>query len=213
MAFRRGDIIAYTPESLFRRDGCAEVRSEWRTDGVYGQDTFDQRDTRLTDAELATGKVLFNLDEFEERQFLDEADYAADDVVALDTRKGMVKRTFLRRGATELPEAESLERRRHVRDQSIVRARRHLLSPIGDQEYVQSPLPEMTATEVADLAETLRWVERATRAFDTSLDHLVRILNTGNGSPNFQSVHTDEDHYELVRARRALDKKLAALRG
>lgn len=213
MTFRQGDIIAYTPQHLFRRDGYAEVLSEWSTGALYGRDTFDLNDTRLTAAELATGKVLFSLDEFEEHQYLDEAAYAADDVVSLATRKGIVTRTFLRRGAQQLTEAASDARRQQAREQLILRARRHLLSPADHQDYVQTPLPEMSAAEVTELADTLQWCERARRAFDSSFDHLVGIVSTGNGSLNIQTVHADEAHYELVRARRALDKKLSALRG
>lgn len=212
MTFRKGDIIAYSPQTPFRRDGYAEVHISWNTGEPYGQDTFDQNGTRLTDAELEAGHVLFSLDDFVERRFLDTEEYAPADVFTLETRKGIVMRIFLRRGAQPLPEEEVVERRRQVREQNIERARRHLLSPVEDQQYVTTDLPDMTTDEIRELSDTLRWVERASRTFQDSLDHLVRILSTGDGSLQFATVHTDEDHYELFRARRALDDKLAALR-
>lgn len=213
MTFQKGDIIAYSPESLFRRDGYAEIHISWNTDEPYGKDTFDQNDTRLTDDELATGYVLFSLEDFVERQFLITEEYAADDIFILDTRKGITTRTFVRRGAQALPEAEVAERRRQIRELNESRARGLLLSPLVDQELTASELPEMTAGEVRELAETLRWIERAQKTFQTAFEHLARMLASGDGNIDFQVVHTDEDHYELVRARRALDKKLAALRG
>lgn len=213
MTFNKGDIIAYTPESLFRRDGYAQIHLDWNTGEPYGKDTFDQSDTRLTASELETGYVLFTLNDFVEKPFADGEDYAAEDVFVLDTRKGMAKRVFIRRGAQELPEAELTERHRAAREQNVARARALLLSPADHQTLVASELPDMTADEVRATVETLRWVERATRAFQSSLDHLVRMLTTGDGNVDFQVVHTDEDHYELWRARRALDSKLAELRG
>jgi len=213
MTFNKGDIIAYTPSTLFRRDGYAEVRISWDTDEPYGQDTFDQNDTRLTADEIATGYVLFNLNDFIEKPFADEEAYDPEDVFVLDTRKGMAKRTFVRRGAQELPDDELIERHVKAREANTQRARALLLSPNEHQDLVASDLPEMTAEEVTVLADTLRWIQRATTAFETSLEHLVRIRTTGDGNADFQTVHTDEDHYELWRARRALDSRLSALRG
>ena len=210
--FRQRDIIAYKPESPFRRDGYAQVHTEWHTDEVYAKDTFDLNDTRLTDAELATGAVLFNLADFEERRFLNAEDYHPSDVFVLETRKGLVQRKFLRHGAEELPEWLFLSRRLALRESEALRARAELLSPLADQSYAASPMPEMTAVEAAELTETVRWVERAERQFERSLNELVGILNGGDGSRHIQSVLTDEDHHELVRARRALDSQLAALR-
>lgn len=211
MTFRKGDIIAYSPSHPFRRDGYAEVRIGWDTDEPYGQDTFDQRDTRLTPEELATGYVLFNLDDFVEQQFVLVEEYAPDDFFVLVTRKGIAKRTFIRRGARPLPEEAVAERRHQMREFNEGRARALLLSPSSDQELAASELPGMTADEVRALGETLQWCERARRKFETAFDHLVRMLDAGD-NVDFQVVHTDEDHYELVRARRTLDKKLDALR-
>lgn len=211
MTFRKGDIIAYSPAHPFRRDGYAEIRNSWDTDEPYGQDTFDQRDTRLTADELATGYVLFNLDDFVEHQFVIPDEYAPDDFFVLVTRKGIAKRTFIRRGASPLPEEAMAERQQQMREFNERRARALMLSPSLDQELVASELPDMTADEVRALGETLQWCERARRKFETAFDHLVRMVDSGD-NVDFQVVHTDEDHYELVRARRALDKKLSALR-
>lgn len=211
MTFRKGDIIAYSPAHPFRRDGYAEIRNSWDTDEPYGQDTFDQNDTRLTADELATGYVLFNLNEFVEKQFLITEEYAGEDIFVLETRKGITKRTFLRRGATPLTEVEATQRRQQMREVCENRARALLLSPTSDQELAASELPDMTADEVRALVKTLQWCERARRKFETAFDHLVRMVDSGD-NVDFQVVHTDEDHYELVRARRALDNKLSALR-
>lgn len=213
MTFRAGDIIAYTPETLFRRDGYAEVKLSWDSDEPFGTDTFDRMDTRLTDAELTTGRVLFNLEEYVEQPFIDESTYAPADVFAIRTRKGMVWRKFVRRGARMLPESQIAARRAVVREQDEMRARAHMLSPLADQAYPARDLPVMTVEETAEIIDTVRWVQRASREFTRSFDYLVQVVSTGDGNLNFQSVHTDEYHFELVRARRALDKKLAALRG
>lgn len=209
---RAGDIISYAYESPFRRDGFAEVHSDWHTGDLYAKDTFDTNDTRLTDAELATGRVLFNLEDFEERRWLNPEDYDPADVFVLDTRKGMVQRKFLRNGAETLPEWLFVSRRLALRDAEQLRARAELLSPLIDQAYAATPLPTLTIEESGELIDTVRWIQRTSRDFLAQLGHLVNILNGGEGNRHFQAVLTDEDHHELVRARRALDSKLAALR-
>lgn len=212
MTFRTGDIIAYKPQTLFRRDGIAEVHSAWQDGSPYGKDTFDQRDTRLTPDELATGTVLFNLEDYFESPFIDEAEYADEDVRVLEVRKGIVVRKFRRRGAVALPEEQVAERREQIRAEQFVAARSHLLCPTEDQAYVASPLPEMTEEECTELTDTLAWIGRARSSFDSHLESLARMMRTHSGNLTIQVVHTDESHYELYRARRALDKNLAALR-
>jgi len=207
---RAGDIIAYKPETLFRRDGLAQVDS--RMGNLIARDTFDTNDTRLTDAELTTAKVLFNLDEFEESRYADEEHYAPADIHILHTRKGIEARKFVRRGATTLSEAEIVRRRAALNYDRMMRARAELLSPLADQAFTATTLPVMTVDETGALTDTIHWCQRASRDFDKALDHVVNIQNGKGGNLHFATVLADEDHYELVRARRALDSKLAALR-
>ena len=209
---RVGDFVRYTPESMFRRDGLAEVHADYRSGDLYGKDTFDQNDTRLTEGELATATVLFNLDEFEERPHLFVTDYAAADVFVLHTRKGMVERNFLRRGAPILDEKALIARRQAQQYADNLRARAEMLSPLADQSYAATPLPTLTIAETSELIDTIRWVQRASRDFEQQLHHLIGIQSGRDGNLHIQAVLADEDHYELVRARRALDKKVVELR-
>jgi len=202
------DVISYTPTSLFRRDGYAVVRYDGSA-----RDTFDVNDTRLNDEELATGTVLFNLDDFEERPYLPVEDYRAEDVHVIPTRKGMNHVKYLRRGAVRLSESEAAKRHRELRAAKEARARAELLSPAEHQELVSSPMPRMTIEETTELIEIIQWVQRASREFQRALGHVIRVQDGGEGNLLFAVTVADEDHYELYRARRALDSKLEALRG
>lgn len=212
MSFRQGDIITYSPDSLFRRDGIAEVHASWQDGSPFARDTFDMRDTRLSPEELATGAVLFNTEEFIECPFIDEAEYANDDIRVLKVRKGIATRKFLRRGAAALPQDQIVHRRQQVRAEQVAAARQHLLSPADDQVYASSPLPTMTDDEATEVSDRLRWISHASAAFDSSLENLVRIVQWNSGNMSVQTTLTDEAHYELVRARRSLDRALASLR-
>lgn len=212
MSLRERDIVRYTPASPFRRDGFAQVHIDWQRGEPYGKDTFDQNDTRLTPDELATATVLFNLADFAERPHLFEETWAPEDVVVLPTRKGMVQRKFLRVGAEMLPEPQVIARRLAIREQEEQRARAEMLSPLADQSYTSTPLPELTIDESGELIDTIKWVQRASRSFNAQLQWLIDVMNGKDGNLHIQTVLTDEDHHELVRARRTLDKKLAELR-
>ncbi len=209
---RHNDIISYTPEHPFRRDGYAQVSTRYGTVDLTAKDTYSVSEAELTDEELATAVVLFNLDDVEERRHLNVEHYHPEDVFVLPTRKGIVVRVFLRKGAEVLPEKQIIARRAHLRYTEDMQARAVLLSPLVDQSLAAQPLPHMTIEETGAVRETLTWCQRASRQFERSLDHVVNIQKGGDGNLHYAIVHADDDHYELVRARRALDSKLAALR-
>lgn len=210
MTIRAGDVVTYTPKHLFRRDGYAIAHLDG--DRVTLRDTFDNRDTTLTDEEAARAQVLFNLDEFPEVDYHQPEHWHPADFFTLPTRKGLAPRHFRRAGAKMLSESDIARRAAAARDAAELRARAELLSPLTDQAYAATPLPRMTIEETGELRDTLRWVHSVSRAFTSTFDEVMKIQAGRDGNIHVATVLADTDHYSLVRARRALDKRLAELR-
>ncbi|SDH38439.1 hypothetical protein [Microbacterium sp. 77mftsu3.1] len=210
-SLRPGDVIAYTPASLYRRDGLAIVR-EKRAGGIEAKDTFDVNDTLLTEDELATGTVLFSTDDFEEHVHVTITAYHPADIHVLRTRKGIVGRIFLRHGAERLPHHERHSRETDAHEVALLDARAEMLAPLIEQAYAARPIPHMTIKETGAVSEQVQWAQRASRTFNTALERLVKAKAGEDTNPHFAAVIADEEHHELVRARRALDKKLAEVR-
>ena len=212
MQLNVGDVIAYTPAGLFRRDGYAIVRRDYQDGGLQARDTFSNNETTLTDDELATAQVLFSLNDFDERSLLDPFAWEDDDFIMLPCRKGMDIRKWVRIGAIQVTEDVYLARKQAKRAEREAQALATLLSPTEHKELVAKPLPELTVAEQADLADTLAWIGRAQANFSEQLTQVARIQNGGEGNEHFAIVLADDDHYELYRARHTLETKLARLR-
>lgn len=208
---RPGDVIAYTPTSRYRRDGYAIVHEQW-DGGMGAKDTYDVNDTRLTDEELATATVLFNTSEFAEQPRLHITAYHPSDVRVLRTRKGMATLRYLRRGAELLSHEEQRRLSTAAHEVALLDARGEMLAPLIEQSYASRPVPHMTIEETGAVSEQVQWAQRASRAFNAALEHLVKAMAGEDTNPHFAAIIADEEHHELVRARRALDKKLAELR-
>jgi len=209
VVLRAGDVIAYTPATPYRRDGYAIVRA----DGT-ARDTYSVNDTRLTDTELATAHALFSLDEFEEQPYIIETDYRPEDVHILPTHKGTNITTYLRRGAQRLPESQAAKRADEARAAAETTALAALLAPDEDKALALSALPKLTIEETRALIDTVQWVQRASRQFKGALQNVILIQRGDSGGRlDFAIVHADDDLYELVRARRALNEQIAELRG
>lgn len=215
MTLREGDVVAYTPAHRLRRDGYAIVHVEWRSGALEAKDTYSQNDTTLTAEELATANVLFNLDTFEETRHLNPERYHPDDVVTIPAMAGMDLRHFLRKGAEPLPNDMVRGRADVEWEGHLLAARAKMLTPLADQALAAGPLPELTAEEASALADVLRWVDQATKVFEVALSVLAskQASDPASVAAGHAVVNADEGHYELWRARRALDSKLLAIRG
>lgn len=149
ITLRAGDVLRYTPERGNRwcREGLAEVSFFNGNRDWILCDTFWNCGDRyvLTTAEIKSGEVLFNVndyDELPERSGRDRWErYAPEDRAAITSQHGLVKRLFVRKGAVE-----------HLPTQ-IINARERLELAEGDLRYAEQKVArakqELAALEAA----------------------------------------------------------------
>lgn len=102
--FRPGDVVDYTPERTWCREGVA-IASQYGDRDAVLLDTYWATDRhRLTDAEIATATWRFNVNDFDQlpgRSKSEWEQYAPSDRQTITSQHGLEVRRFIRKGATK----------------------------------------------------------------------------------------------------------------
>lgn len=103
--FNPGDVLRYTPLVHHWREGMARVREDGRILDTYWRPGGDSESHALTEQELASATVVFNVAEFDalDRYSASSREqweaYHPDDRALISSQHGLQEALFVRKGA------------------------------------------------------------------------------------------------------------------